>query len=353
MLSQKIFLILFFSLCSLSNQFLLFSEESKLLYNKPKSYELNLKDFLKKGGDHILNSPIIISVQNKNEALTKIKIISKLNSMPSLESFDHSDFIGINGIYSISYSPCEFNYNKDKIFLNIISEKDQDTSYRIDINNLDNTFYETICTNMPKKDSKINSLLYPGLTQTFKGVMQFGGKNGDKECLNDLFILKENNTWIKLDNTLNTEKPNPRYGMGIINFDSGDYFMIYGGKNDKNEYENDLWVFDVENEKWYLIGKSEEIDNFPINSFLSSLIEVENKGILVAFGNRDNKYENIYVFDIYILRRILQIYKDSSKKIKNELLASLIKVYPSKGKINLRYGLSIDQVDENKIMFFG
>ena len=63
MLSQKIFLILFFSLCSLSNQFLLFSEESKLLYNKPKSYELNLKDFLKKGGDHILKSPIIISVR--------------------------------------------------------------------------------------------------------------------------------------------------------------------------------------------------------------------------------------------------------------------------------------------------
>ena len=353
MLKQNFFLILFFSFYSISNQFLLFSEESQLLYNKPKSYELNLKDFLKKGGDHILHSPIIISVQNKNEASTKIKIISKLNFMPTLESFEHSDFIGINGIYSISYSPCEFDYNKDKIYVHIISEKDQDTSYRIDINNLDNTFYETICTNTPKKDLKINPLIYPGLTQTFKGVIQFGGKNGDKECLNDLFILSENNTWINLDNALNTEKPNPRYGMGIISFDSGDYFMIYGGKNDKNEYENDLWIFDVENEKWYLIGKSEEIANFPINSFLPSLISVENKGIIVAFGNMDNKYENIYVFDIYILRRILQRYKDSSQKIKNELLSDLIKVYPSKGKINLRYGLSIDQVDENKIMFFG
>ena len=85
--------------------------------------------------------------------------------MPTLESFDHSDFIGINGIYSISYSPCEFDYNKDKIYVHIISEKDQDTSYRIDINNLDNTFYETICTNTPKKDSKTDPLIYPGLTK--------------------------------------------------------------------------------------------------------------------------------------------------------------------------------------------
>ena len=159
MLKQNFFLILFFSFYCLSNQILLFSEESQLLYNKPKSYELNLKDFLKKGGDNILHSPIIISVQNKNEASTKIKIISKLNFMPTLESFDHSDFIGINGIYSISYSPCEFDYNKDKIYVHIISEKDQDTSYRIDINNLDNTFYETICTNTPKKIQK-QILLY-------------------------------------------------------------------------------------------------------------------------------------------------------------------------------------------------
>ena len=350
---KLIFFLLFFSLYNISIQLLLFSEESKLYYNQPKTYELNLKDFLKKNGDTIIGSPIIISVYNKNETFTKINLLAKLNSMPSLGTFDHSDSFGNNGLYTISFSPCEFEYNKDIIYINIILEKDVDTSYKIDINNLDNNIYETICTNLPKKDSTIKTLIFPGLTQTFKGVAQFGGKNGDKEVLNDLFILKDNNTWIRYDNNLAKEKPNPRYGMGIISFDSGDYFIVYGGKNDKNGYENDLWVFDVDKEKWFLIGKSEEISNFPVNTFLPSLISIENRGIILAFGNNDPKNNNIYAFDIYILRRLLQKYNDADGKVKNNLLSNLIKVYPNKGNIELRYGLSIDQVDENKIMFFG
>ena len=354
MFSRKIIYLLLFSLFNISYQILLFSDESKLYYNLPKSYELNLKDILKKNGDSILGSPIIISVHNKNETYTGLKLVSKLNSMPSSESFDHSDLVGINGIYSISYSPCELNFDKDIIYITISSNKDVYTSYKIDINNLDNSIFETICTNYPKKDSSVKSLIYPGLTQTFKGVAQFGGKNGDKEVLNDLYILHENNTWCKHEGSNDKQlKPNPRYGMGIISFDSGDYIMIYGGKNDKDEYENDLWIFDVENEKWYLIGKSEDITNFPVNAFLPTLALIENKGIIFAFGNKDPINDNLYIFDIYMLRRILQIYKDASEKIKNELLSDLIKVYPNKGGLELRYGLSIDQIDENEIMLFG
>jgi hypothetical protein len=344
---RALIFLLIYSLYNFSNQLLLFSEESILYYNQPKTYELNLKDILKKAGDNIQGSPIIISVYNKNETHTKLKVVSKLNSMPTLDSFNHSDFVGVNGIYSISYSPCEFNYQKDIIFINIFSEKDVITSYKIDINNLDNSIYETICTN------NIDSLLYPGITQTFKGVAQFGGKSGNKEVLNDLYILHENNTWCKYSTDKDKVKPNPRYGMGIISFDSGDFIIVYGGKNQKDEYENDLWVFDVENERWYLIGKSGDITNFPVNTFLPSLTLIENKGIILAFGNTDVKYNNLYAFDIYILRRILQIYKDASEKVKNELLSNLIKVYPNKGIMTLRYGLSIDQVDEEQVMFFG
>ena len=352
--NKTLFFLIFISIYSLSNQLLLFSDESQLLFNQTKSYELNLKDLLKKHGDSILNSPIIISVHNKNETFTGLKLLSKLNSSPSLTSFDYSDLIGINGIYSISYSPCELNYETDKIYINILSQKDAITSYKIDINNLDSSIFETICTNNPRKDLNIKTLLYPGLTQTYKGVAQFGGKNGEKEVLNDLYILYQNNTWIKVEPKDNVKlKPSPRYGMGIISFDSGDYIMVYGGKNEKGEYQNDLWIFDVENEKWYLIGKAEEITNFPVNSFLPSLSLIENKGIILAFGNVELNYDNLYAFDIYMLRRILQIYKDSPDKIKNEILSNLIKVYPNKGKISLRYGLSIEQIEEDKVMFFG
>ena len=179
--NKTLFFLIFISIYSLSNQLLLFSDESQLLFNQTKSYELNLKDLLKKHGDSILNSPIIISVHNKNETFTGLKLLSKLNSSPSLTSFDYSDLIGINGIYSISYSPCELNYETDKIYINILSQKDAITSYKIDINNLDSAIFETICTNNPRKDLNIKTLLYPGLTQTYKGVAQFGGKNGEKE----------------------------------------------------------------------------------------------------------------------------------------------------------------------------
>ena len=350
--SKKIlFIFIILSLFNISIQILLFSEESRLYYNQPKSYQLNLKDILKKSGDSILGSPIIISVYNKNETFTKLKIVSKLNSMPSLDSFDHSDFLGLNGIYTISYSPCEFNYQTDKIYIKIISEKDADTSYTLNINNLDNSIYETICLNNANKDIS-KTTLYPGLTQTFLGVAKFGGIS-NKEVSNDLFILHENNTWIKHDSKLNKHKPNPRYGMGIISFDSGDYIMVYGGINKDSKFENDLWIYDVHFEKWYLIGTSKDIINFPVNTFLPTLSLIENKGIILAFGNIDQNYDNIYTFDIYVLRKILTIYQDASEKTKNELLSSLIKVYTNKGQILPRYGLSIDQIDNNGVMLFG
>ena len=338
-----------------SSSTLLFSEKSKLLYNQPKTYELNLKDIIKKAGDSILGSILFISVQNQNETFTKLKLVSKLNSMPSLESYDHSDFNGVNGIYSISYSPCEFNFKNDMIYVKIFSEKDVDTSYKIELNALDNSIFESLCTTSPKEMSK--SILYPGITQTIKGIVKFGGKNlENNKIINDLFILNENKTWnkVEISPTEKQQIPNPRYGMGIISFDNGIYFLVYGGKNEKDKYENNLWVFDVENKIWHYIGNSQEIINFPINSFLPTLSLIENKGIILSFGSTDLLNDNIYTIDIYILKQIIQINDDSSSnKDRERLLSYLIKVYPTKGKISLRYGVSIDQINDNEIMLFG
>ena len=342
--------IVILSIIIKSSSILLFTEKSKLYYNKPKTYELNLKDIVKKSGDNILGSIIFISVHNENEKSTKIRLLSKLNSMPNLNSKDHSDFNGVNGIYSISYSPCEFNYISDKIYVKIFSEKDIDVSYKIEVNTLDNSIFESLCTT-GQKEEMTKSILYPGITQTTKGIIKFGGKNlENNNIINDLFILNENKTWYKVDNSKTEEWPNPRYGMGIISFDGGNYFLIYGGINDKDKYENDLWVFDVEKEIWHFIGKSKDIINFPINSFLPTLSLIENKGIILSFGNVDILYDNIYTIDIYVLKQIIHL-EDSSKK--SILLSNLIKVYPTNGKISLRYGLSIDQINDNEILFFG
>ncbi len=342
--------LLLITIIEQSSGILLFTEESNLYYNQPKTYVLDLKEIIKKSGDEILGSILFIRVQNKNEESTKIKLLSQLNSMPNVDSYDHSDFNGANGIYLISYSPCEFNYISDKIFIKIILEKDYDTSYKIEVNTLDNSIFETLCTTGHKgKMSK--SVLYPGITQTIKGIAKFGGKNIEKnQVINDLFILNENKTWYQIETSLTGDKPNPRYGMGIVSFDGGNYFLIFGGKNEKDKFENDIWVFDVENEIWHLIGKSQDIINYPINSFLPTLSLIENRGIILSFGNIDILDDNIYTIDIYILKQILQE-EDSSKK--SRIISNLIKVYPTKGLITLRYGLSIDQINNNEVMFFG
>ena len=96
--------------------------------------------------------------------------------------------------------------------------------------------------------------------------------------------------------------------------------MIYGGKNEKDKYENDLWVFDVEKEIWHFIGKSNDIINFPFNSFLPTLSLVENKGIIISFGNTDIQYDSIYTIDIYILKQILFSEDSSKKSIKRNMV---------------------------------
>ena len=338
------------SILQKSYSILLFTEKSELYYNQPKSYILDLKDILKKNGDNILGSIIFISVNNENEEKTKIKLLAQLNSMPDIDTYDHSDFNGMNGIYSISYSPCEFNIALDKIYIKIISEKNEDTSINLHVNTLDNSIFESLCTSGQKEEmSKL--ILYPGITQTIKGIAKFGGKNiENNKVINNLFILNENKTWYKVDNKENKEQPNPRYGMGIMDFDGGNYFLIYGGKNEKDKYENDLWVFDVEKEIWHFIGKSNDIINFPFNSFLPTLSLVENKGIIISFGNTDIQYDSIYTIDIYILKQIL-FSEDSSKK--SNLLSNLIKVYPTKGLIPLRYGVSIEHINDHEVLIFG
>jgi hypothetical protein len=347
-------LFLLFSNIEKISSISLFSEKSTLYYNKPKTYELDLKDILKRSGDSILGSILFISVHNENEKGTKINLLSKLNSMPTKDSFDHSDFSGINGIYSISYNPCEFSF-EDKIYLKINSEKDVDTKYKIEVNTLDNSIFESLCTQESKKMSK--SLLYPGITQTVKGIVKFGGKNTDNnKVIDNLFSLHENKTWYEIEIPEKEKKPSPRYGMGIISFDAGNYFLIYGGKDENDKFENDLWVFDVEKETWHLIGKSQDIINFPINSFLPTLSLIENKGVVLSFGSTNILYDNIYTFDIYILKQILQLEELSNKNkdsLLSNLLSNLIKIYPTKGKLTLRYGLSIDQISDNEILFFG
>ena len=353
--NQKLILNLFyflflFSTLEKSTSILLFTETSKLYFNQPKTYELNLKDILKKNGDNILDSIIFISVHNKNEDLSKIKLMSKINSMPNINSLDHADLNGINGIYSISYSPCEFDFSKDIIYIKLVSEKDADINYKIDVNTLDNSIFESLCTE-GQKDVMTKSIINSGITQTSKGIVKFGGKKIESnQVINDLFILSENKTWYKVESPDTMQRPNPRYGMGIISFDNGKYFLIYGGKNEKNKYENDLWVFDVENQEWHFIGKSQDILNFPINSFIPTLSLFESKGIIVCFGSTNILNDNIYIIDIYILKQILSLEESKSK---NSLLLNLFKVYPTKGKISLRYGVSIDQINEKEVMIFG
>ncbi len=47
-----------------------------------------------------------------------------------------------------------------------------------------------------------------------------------------------------------TEKPSSRYGMFMIAFDSQKFLLVLGGKDGKNNYINDLWVYDINDIQW-------------------------------------------------------------------------------------------------------
>ena len=351
---SKLWLVFFILILSIipSNSTLIFSSETELIYEEPKEYSINLKDMAKKYGDTLMDSIIFINVVNSNEKETKLKVISKLNKSPNFNdnNYDHYDLSGVNGIYSISYSPCEYNIGKDVIYIKIGSVKDVSTSFKIEVNTLDDTVFEAECTK--GYENMDNHLLYTGVVQTIKGIAKFGGKNIiNNKVNNDLFFLNEKKTWNKVNSPLLDKIPSERYGTGISTFDGGKYILIYGGKNDKNEYQNDLWVFDVEDEKWYLIGDSEKINNFPKNAFLPSLSFIENKGIIFCFGGAGMTSNNIYIIDIYILKQILS--EINSLKDMTKLYSNLIRVYSTNSKLVLRYGLSINQINNNEILLFG
>ena len=342
--------LLLFTLIGTSLSIILYTEKSSIYNDNEKTYEFSLKEFVKQNGDAVLGSIIFISVHNSNESLTKLKILSNLNSKPTLKSYEHADMNGINGIYSISLSPCELNYGNDILYIKIMADKKAIISFKIDITTLDNSIFEPICC-LGQKEKISKNLYLPGVVQTSKGIIKFGGKDLSKnKTSNELFLLTQNKTWEKIELPITQEQPSPRYGMGIASFDLGSYFLMYGGKNAQDKIENDLWVFDIENKKWHLIGKSQDIINFPINSFLPTLSLIENKGIILSFGSTDLQNDNIYTIDIYLLKQI--IFSDNKNLITN-YLSNFIKVYPTKGTILLRYGHSIDHINDDEIMIFG
>ena len=351
----------------------LLSTNGTIAFTKINDYSLGLSSY--KTNIQYLLSKSLISIEvvvtsdiDSSKAQSQpIRVYSKLNEVPRPESFfyDKKDDIAQYNketnqyIYNFEYTPCEISI-EDVINIKIVGIEGTST-FNLNVYLLNSNEYKIICPNKQKelKDVDISRVL-SGLVKTSKGVAQFGGKKALKqdnstlyESTNDMFIFTEESTWTMIDYN-STDVPSKRYGMGIQSFDQGKYIVVFGGKNDEENYINDMWLYNVNDNKWYMIyDEKTKVLNSPYNKEEVSSLLIENHGIIILYGGsaKDSDNTSIYSIDISVLKQFIKI-DPSNTKQKLELYSKLFSIH-SIPQLGSRYAASLSQISKNEVMIFG
>lgn len=344
----------------------LLSTNGAISFTKINDYTLDLATY-KTNIQYLLKKSLIVievivksDIDNSKGQSQPIRIYSKLNDAPRPESFYYDkkdDIANYNKetkeyVYTFEYSPCEVGID-DKLFIKVVGIEGTST-YALNIYLLNANEYKIIC---PSSENDI-SRVHAGIATTINGVAQFGGQkmkddNNTYDVTNDMFILNEDNEWNYV-NYSDTSIPCGRYGMGIEAFDHGKYILIYGGKDNNESVINDMWVYIVQSDSWYLIYDSNnKIPSFPKNKFMPSSVLIDNKGIIIIYGGNDSDSDNasLFVLDIAILKQLINVDNDDSKR-KKELFTQLFSLYTIT-ELTPRYGASLTQISNNELMIYG
>lgn len=90
-------------------------------------------------------------------------------------------------------------------------------------------------------------------------VWVFGGKRNIKKtevAMNDIMVLDTTtNSWRSVDPKAGS-KPSPRFGHAMFCYFQ--YFIVFGGQNQKGQVLGDIWVFDTVAEKWTFVTDNED-----------------------------------------------------------------------------------------------
>lgn len=155
----------------------------------------------------------------------------------------------------------------------------------------------------------------------------FGGSLQDGNLLNDFWKLDLNNfIWEKLlENNQNIENylivPSPRSGHSLFHLEENKFVYIFGGKIGNFQESNDLWQYDIENNKFNLIHdtileqySSEELEEF-LKEKNSKKKNKENDFHFISkkeIEDKLNPYSKLYTENKNINNKI--IFKSKSTK---------------------------------------
>jgi hypothetical protein len=211
------------------------------------------------------------------------------------------------------HSPCKFD-TKDTLYLKLVGVEGT-SNFTLNINYNYLPEYQIKCPggiNLP------NSIYYSAV-YTPKGTLRYGGKFNNS-LDNNIYLLDEEVNW-KILQTEGSVSPPKRYGHFMTYYE--DYIIVFGGKNEKEEILNDLWILDLEKFKWTTINYLQN-SNIPKAKFLSSGEVLKNYGQIVIFGGQsyfDDKSINILNFNI-----LLEIIKFSFNVNDDQYFDSLAKL---------------------------
>lgn len=234
-------------------------------------------------------------------------IYGRLNNIPEPDNmiFDTKDDVGQeeNGkiIFALDFTPCEYQQN-DILYLKIVGvEGKSNFSLVAKYHLLEN--YKVYCS---KTGIAPPVATYPSITYTDKGTLFLGGKELTGEINKNIYLLKSDLQW-EIIKPKSSKNPSKRYGAYLSYFDGN--VILFGGKNEKDELLNDIWVFDMEKYEWGSIDYRNS-SNIPSARFNPSGEIVENYGKIVLFGGEESSGDSrIWFLDIAMLYEIVDDYK--------------------------------------------
>lgn len=269
-----------------------------------------------------------------------IVLYGKLNSAPEPDNLlydvkdDNGQLIDNQIQFGFEFTPCQYKSN-DILHIKVVGTEGK-SAFTLKANYKVLSNYKVFCS---LKEEEYPLLSFPSVADSEVGTFSFGGKNiRTNRPVNDLFLLNKSITW----NSVNQQsKPCERYGALMKTYEN--MLILFGGKDANENSLNDLWVYDIDKNKWNFIDYQSST-NVPQPKFIPSGEVIENRSKLLIFGGEEGNSELCFL-NLPVLKQLLIDQSDDS------LINSLWTI--SSTQIQARKGLTITQISESEILFFG
>jgi hypothetical protein len=392
-------------------QIKIYQNSSVIEFPNILEYEINLRLLRNQTSEFFLGHSflsIIANVTNsgdfssnkKSPSPQALRMYGKLNEAPHPEilSYDKKDDTGkvSNGytLYGFEYSPCQVDLNDTTLYIKLIGvESKSNFTLTVNLDFVDE--YKVIC---PSNTAEVKPTLtlHSSVVANKLGTIKVFGKINETEIDDKMYLLSDdsqgNVRWSLIPISAGN-KPTPRYGAFMTEFE--DFLILFGGRDAKENDLNDLWVMDLSTSNHYTWTK---ID-FPANSthapkgkFLPAGCVIKNYGKIIIYGGKSNFDDvNLYYLDLKILFEIYKYKQQLNKKEEEDFLTwtntdQLGKSFKDKDKSSIRdkqaqdkkqiefeiqnkqnhlwkfeekpelvprYGLTITQIKDEEVLFFG